>query len=554
MEVLLAADPGGTRLTVLPDAAAPGPAVTGPVVLDAEHLPPAVRTLERERPRWVWADTAATYPALLRAGVRLERCHDLRLCHAVLRSAGVLPAVPGSPWDAAAGPAPESGAATLFDDVAATVGTEEVRAEHRRQQLALAGADGGRLRLLLAAESAGALVAAEMTHDGLPFDPERHDEMLTALLGPRPGPGARPAALESLAGRVRDLLGAPALNPDSPADLRHALRGAGLEVRTTRRHELAALDHPAVGPLLEYKKRARLLAANGWTWMEAWVAPADAPGRRGRFRPGYVPGGVVTGRWAARGGGALQLPHQVRGSVVADPGWRLVVADAAQLEPRVLAAMSRDEAMARASRAGDLYQALVDEGVAETRAGAKVAMLGALYGATTGEAGLLMPRLQRTYPRAVRVVEEAARAGERGGVVRTWLGRTSPAPPPQWHRVQRRASEGDADETDRRRAGAVAREWGRFTRNFVVQGSAAEWALAWLADLRLRLRRIDGGAPHLVFFLHDEVVVHSPADAADEVAAAVRAAAAAAGRLLFGDFPVDFALDVAVVESYDEAV
>ena len=46
-----------------------------------------------------------------------------------------------------------------------------------------------------------------------------------------------------------------------------------------------------------------------------------------------------------------------------------MVADAAQLEPRVLAAMARDEEMARASRAGDLYQALVDDGVVDTRTG-----------------------------------------------------------------------------------------------------------------------------------------------------------------------------------------
>jgi DNA polymerase-1 len=56
-----------------------------------------------------------------------------------------------------------------------------------------------------------------------------------------------------------------------------------------------------------------------------------------------------------------------------------------------------------------------------------------------------------------------------------------------------------------------------------------------------------------VFFLHDEVMVHSPAAVADEVAAAVRGAAAEAGRLLFGDSPVDFALDVSVVDSYDKA-
>src|SRR5690606_24285843 len=103
-----------------------------------------------------------------------------------------------------------------------------------------------------------------------------------------------------------------------------------------------------VEPLLAYKKLARLLSANGWTWLETWVVD-------GRFRPDYVPGGVVTGRWATNGGGALQLPHQIRGAVVADPGWKLVVADASQLEPRILAALAGDTAMTAAGAAGDLY-------------------------------------------------------------------------------------------------------------------------------------------------------------------------------------------------------
>jgi DNA polymerase-1 len=59
--------------------------------------------------------------------------------------------------------------------------------------------------------------------------------------------------------------------------------------------------------------------------------------------------------------------------------------------------------------------------------------------------------------------------------------------------------------------------------------------------------------PHLVFFLHDEVLVHTPAHLADAVVAAVHEAAAEAGRLLFGAFPVDFPLDVAVVESWADA-
>jgi DNA polymerase I len=56
-----------------------------------------------------------------------------------------------------------------------------------------------------------------------------------------------------------------------------------------------------------------------------------------------------------------------------------------------------------------------------------------------------------------------------------------------------------------------------------------------------------------VFFLHDEVVVHTPERLADEVAEEVRRAAAEAGRLLFGAFPIDFPLDVSVVGSWADA-
>jgi DNA polymerase-1 len=53
-------------------------------------------------------------------------------------------------------------------------------------------------------------------------------------------------------------------------------------------------------------------------------------------------------------------------------------------------------------------------------------------------------------------------------------------------------------------------------------------------------------APHLAFFLHDEIVVHTPLEHADAVSEAVRESAASAGRLLFGTFPIDFPLDLRV--------
>jgi DNA polymerase-1 len=59
--------------------------------------------------------------------------------------------------------------------------------------------------------------------------------------------------------------------------------------------------------------------------------------------------------------------------------------------------------------------------------------------------------------------------------------------------------------------------------------------------------------PHLVFFQHDEVIVHCPAPAADEVVAAVGEAALEAGRLLFGATRVTFPMTTKVVDSYADA-
>jgi len=517
-------------------------------------LPGRVAELDDPGVRWVWADTRVVYPAVLAGGVRVGRCVDLRLCHAILRRSmwtqrSRLTEQPESRWDAAI--LPLDNAPTLLDDLGGLddVPTAEVLAEHRRQSEAITGSDQpGRLRLLTTAESVGGLIAAEMRQVGLPFDAAAHDRQLTELLGPRPLPGGRPTHLEQLADQIRSMVNAPGLNPDSQPALLRALRAAGVEVTSTRQWELEGQDHPVVPVLLQYKKLSRLLTANGWSWVDTWV-------RDGRFHPDYVPGGVVTGRWATQGGGALQLPKQIRAAVAADPGWRLVVADAAQLEPRVLAAMSADQAMAKASRGHDLYAELVSDGIVATRPQAKVAMLGALYGATTGEAGDLMPNLMRAYPVATGLVEQAARDGERGRQVSTWLGRTSPLPGESWQTVQQRANQPDATAADERAARRQARDWGRFTRNFVVQGTAAEWALCWMAAVRRDLARLGEPTrrPDLVYFLHDEIMVHTPAEHADQVTAIVHAGAAEAGRLLFGDFGVEFAINLAVADTYAEA-
>jgi DNA polymerase-1 len=269
----------------------------------------------------------------------------------------------------------------------------------------------------------------------------------------------------------------------------------------------------------------------------------------GRFRPDYVVGGVVSGRWATRGGAALQLPKALRRAVRALPGWSLVVADAAQLEPRVLAALSQDGKLAEVSADVDLYASLAQDSFEGDRGKAKIAMLSAMYGGTSGGAGPLLAVLRKRFPQAVGHVEQAALAGELGKMVRSQLGRTSPLPSERWREMMERT---DGDEESQRKSRQAARDWGRFTRNFVVQASAADWALVLLAALRRRLAECAPKA-ELVFYQHDEVMVHCPAEAADLVTSELVEAAAEASRLVFGDTPVKFPLEISTVDCYADA-
>ena len=534
--------------------------------------------------RWVWYATAHLYPALLRAGVRAGRCHDVLLTHALLagRDGETLEAAAPRTGSAGtesveaawarlreaeqpdfAGAGPEATQDALFDAAEASgrrpadpVRMLDALIAVHADQLARIAVDEHQAKfgMLVAAESAGALVAAEMSAAGLPWRPEVHDALLTDLLGPRPAlPGQRPVRLAELAAQIAAAFGASdargsrgardprrTVNPDSPTQVLQALAAEGIRLPSTRLAVLRDVDHPAIAPLLEYKELARLHSAFGWAWLDTWV-------RDDRFRPEYVVGGVVSGRWASRGGGALQIPRLLRQAVVADPGWVLVVADAAQLEPRVLAALAGDRAFAAAAAAGDLYAELATA-FGGDRAKAKVAMLSAMYGGAGGEAGQLLAVLRQRFPAAAGYVEAAARAGEEGRVVRSVLGRTCPPPSSGWRALTEAAADPEAERDPG--AGRASRARGRFTRNFVVQASAADWALVMLVSLRARLAGIPS---ELVFFQHDEVIVHCPAGQADAVVAAVSRAADEASRLVFGPTRVAFPLSTAVVDCYADA-
>ncbi|MFF8613676.1 bifunctional 3'-5' exonuclease/DNA polymerase [Streptomyces sp. NPDC015350] len=552
---------GGALLAPLAPTGLPAaPVVAEPDLVAAVRSRPDVA-------RWVWRSTAEIYPRLLAADVPVDRCYDIEVAESLLlahegrlgepRSAAAAHArlhhapVPPDPPPRTAEPGsqsslfePRTGTELPFDDLL------QVYADQLRRHDA--AEHPARMRLLTAAESAGMLVAAEMNRAGLPWRADVHRDVLDELLGERYAGGGEPRRLAELTDEVSAAFGRR-VRPDLPADVVKAFAQAGIRIRSTRRWELEELDHPAVEPLVRYKKLYRIWTAHGWSWLQDWV-------REGRFRPEYLPGGTVSGRWTTNGGGALQIPKVIRRAVVADEGWCLVVADADQMEPRVLAAISRDRGLMEvAGHDGDLYTSLSDRAFHGDREHAKIALLGAVYGQTSGDGLKNLAALRRRFPLAVAYVDEAARAGEEGRLVRTWLGRTSPPA----------AGSGEAGEAGLPQEGidpvpagdegftpgyasTNARARGRFTRNFVVQGSAADWALLLLAALRRSLRTA-GLRAELVFFQHDEVIVHCPREEAEAVVAAIRTAGDLAGRTAFGETPVRFPFTTAVVERYSDA-
>ena len=109
----------------------------------------------------------------------------------------------------------------------------------------------------------------------------------------------------------------------------------------------------------------------------------------------------------------------------------------------------------------------------------------------------------------------------------------------------------DATDAERRRADLMAKDRGRFTRNFVVQASAADWAAVWLSGLRRDLAEVPGA--ELVFFQHDELIVHVPTEDADLVIELTIAAAESARGLVFPGSAVTTPVRPVVVDCYADA-
>jgi DNA polymerase I len=520
----------------------------------------AIRLVEDAlRPRWVvWSnDTAATLAA---AGTRIARCWDLAAVHRLM--VGGWRADPARVWAHVHGLAletiPSLAPPDLFshadhgpDDPDEPVrGDAHLKPEWvsggwcatpdrlRRwaelastaaqlQQAALAGlADRPRVAATARSESAAELLCAEMSVDGLPMDRLVAEEIVAGFVGRRAGSDAE--AADQRARRDAEVLRHAPLGGGvdlrSPGQVKSLLGAIGLDVPDTRAWRLKELRdaHPLVEALLAWRKAERIATTYGYAWLDEHLGPD------GRLRGSWTGSDGAAGRMTATGG-LHNMPADMRAAVIAEAGHVFVRADLGQIEPRVLSAVSRDRALARATVADDMYAPVAAQ-LGVDRATAKVAVLGAMYGQTTGHGAQALRRLETAYPVAMGYLHDAARAGQAGRDLVTYGGRLIPM-----------GSGGGIGE-------AAAR--GRYGRNALVQGAAAELFKLWAATVRAR-----GGqySAHIVLCLHDELLVHAPAEHRDAVARLLDDCLQEAARRWAPDDSVRFFAHTGVIRRWSDA-
>jgi len=519
-------------------------------------------------PRWVWWDRS-TADVLVGGGVAIGRCWDVLTVHRLLRG-GWRASVPEAwAWlhDLPTDSLPAMGQLDLLGWGGDAGGTDDpedpVRADgHLRPEwtsggwtaspervawwarLALTAASLQRVRLAARAEperalstarseSAAEYLCAELSAGGLPFDVAEAERIIAAAVGPRPLDGDDAARLqrERDADVLRHVGAGAVVDLRNPADVRSMLRRVGIDVPNTRAGRLEQYRdvHPVVEALLTWRKAERIATTYGYRWLDEHVTD-------GRLRGAWTSSDGAAGRMTASSG-LHNLPADLRPAVAASPGCVFVRADLGQIEPRVLAAVSGDDALIAATRDDDLYQPVAQR-LQVTRDVAKVAVLAAMYGATTGTSAQALHGLERAYPTAMALLEQAAAAGRVGDDVYTIGGR----------RVRMWVD--DSVEGDIERARRVAAARGRFARNALIQGAAAEFFKVWAVTVRARTASLDA---EIVLCLHDELLVHCPAYVGGEVMVAVQRALREAGTRWSPHRDVRFVVDVSVVNRWSEA-
>jgi DNA polymerase I-like protein with 3'-5' exonuclease and polymerase domains len=242
----------------------------------------------------------------------------------------------------------------------------------------------------------------------------------------------------------------------------------------------------------------------------------------GKVHTNFKSHGAETGRFSSSEPNLQNIPNGgeygklIRNLFIAPPGYKLVVADYSQIEPRIIASFSRDPRMVKNYlEGGDIYTTIGESMGVDRKAG-KVLVLAIAYGigpekiadqigCTVKESHQLMDRFNESFSSVNNYRERVIRLARQQRplpYVSTVLGRRRYIP-----------------ELLNKDLGMKSRAE-RQAFNTVIQGSAAD--LIKLAMVRAHSCFVDEPEVNVLLTVHDELVTIAPDHLVEETAAAIK--------------------------------
>ncbi len=333
------------------------------------------------------------------------------------------------------------------------------------------------------------------------------------------------------------------INLDSQQQVTEALNRLGIPVPDSTRNwklQPLAAQYPVVAKLLEYRTMQKALTSYGQNMIE-FINP-----KTGRLHADFRQIGAPTGRFACTNPNIQQVPHalEYRRCFMGHPeGRQLVIADYSQIELRILAEFSGDQAFIDAFNSGaDLHRVTAaqvfnvsgDQVTADQRSFAKRLNFGVVYGIgaqrfsmMTGlsvtEAEDVLRRYFSTYRKLDSYLRESANRAVSEKQARTGSGRLVRF---------------NFDATDRQQISMTQRNG----KNAPIQGTSADILKRALRLLNDELR--DSSA-RIVNIIHDEIVVEVDEAEAETIAHKVERAMCAAGEEYLTNVPVKVEAQIA---------
>jgi DNA polymerase-1 len=308
-----------------------------------------------------------------------------------------------------------------------------------------------------------------------------------------------------------------------------------------------ALTHDLPRLILEWRALMKLKG----TYIDA--LPQLVHTRTTRVHTSFNQAVAATGRLSSSDPNLQNIPirtdlgREIRRAFIADPGFVLISADYSQIELRVLAHLAEEEALVDAFKRGeDIHDrtALKVFGPTsgldkhELRRRAKIINYALLYGKTAftlaRDIGVTPAAAQQFidayfggYPRVRAFIDRTIEEARERGFIETMFGRRRMVPELRSKNMQIRMS-GE-----------------RMTVNFPIQGSAADILKRAMLAVHARLGR---QRARMILTVHDELLVESPKESADEVAGQLRDAMEHAAAL-----NVPLTVDVGIGPNWREA-